>query len=182
MRGSPPESFRSWCRYSTPAFTLSFVDAGSSGPCARLRWIQLQVPGITCMTPRAFALDTMPLLKPLSCQPIADASDGGTPCASAIWLMFDDVVRVAVGYGVVLGTTCGRGATPPTGVCTAVRVTASRFASADPVGSLSGEPARSGLLGSSPFIHATCDMRTPLRAAIALSVSPRRTMYAPCGG
>src|SRR3954451_21381920 len=114
MRGSPPESFRSWRRYSAPAFSLSFVDAGSSGPWARLFWIQLHVPGITCMTPRAFALDTMPLLQPLSCQPrracalaprpllkpppcqpIADASDGGTPCASAIWLMFDDVVRVA---------------------------------------------------------------------------------------
>ena len=37
---------------------------------------------MTCMTPRAFALETISLLKPLSCQPIAAASEAGTPLAA----------------------------------------------------------------------------------------------------
>ena len=43
----------------------------------RLPWTQSHVPGITCMTPRALALETIALLKPLSCQPIAAASEPG---------------------------------------------------------------------------------------------------------
>ena len=55
------------------------------------------MPGITCITPRALALETIELLKPLSCHPIADASEGGTPLASAIWPIADDVVRAVFG-------------------------------------------------------------------------------------
>ena len=44
---------------------------------------------MTCITPRALALETMALLKPLSCQPIAAASEPGTPCSAAIWLTCD---------------------------------------------------------------------------------------------
>ena len=50
---------------------------GFSGPTPRLLWTQFHVPGMTCMIPRAFALDTTALLKPLSCQAIAAASDAG---------------------------------------------------------------------------------------------------------
>ena len=35
---------------------------------------------MTCMIPRALALETMALLLPLSCQAIAEASEAGTPC------------------------------------------------------------------------------------------------------
>src|SRR3954470_14650662 len=102
---SPPVWLSRLLRYRTPAVTLSDADVGLSGRPARLRCTYSHVPGITCITPRAFALDTMPLLKPLSCQPMADASDAGTPFAAAIEPMLDDVVRVPVGYGAALGTT-----------------------------------------------------------------------------
>jgi hypothetical protein len=40
-------------------------------------------------------------------------------------------------------------------------------------------PARSGRLGSSPFTAASRESETPLRAAIALRVSPQRTRRPP---
>src|SRR5436305_15169794 len=130
---------------------------------------------MTCITPLAFALDTMPLLQPLSCQPMAAASEGGTPFAAAIWPIALEVVRVAVGYGAAGGTTRGRTATPPAGVSTARAVAGSRLASGEPVGSLSGVPASSGRCGLRPFIHASCETLMPLRAARPESVSPGRT-------
>ena len=51
------------------------------------------------MTPRASALETRSLLKPLSCQPIASASEAGTPLASAIEPTWPDVTRSGVGNG-----------------------------------------------------------------------------------
>ena len=50
------------------------ASAGSSPRC----------PGRICITPRASALETRSLLKPLSCQAIASASEAGTPLAAAI--------------------------------------------------------------------------------------------------
>ena len=74
------------CSSSTPPRTLSAADAGASGgpPVSSVCWIHSHVPGRICITPRASALETRSLLKPLSCQAIASASDGGTPLAAAI--------------------------------------------------------------------------------------------------
>ena len=49
------------------------------------------------MTPRASALETRSLLKPLSCQAIASASDEGTPLAAATEPTSDAVTRSGVG-------------------------------------------------------------------------------------
>ncbi len=92
-----------------PARTLSWADAGLSCDEARFCCTQSQVPGITCMTPRALADDTAALLKPLSCQAIADASDPGTPFWPAIWLISADDVCVAVGCGPPCGIAVGSG-------------------------------------------------------------------------
>src|SRR3954453_803035 len=75
---------RSRCaRYSAPARTLSVAEAGSRRAPARLDCTQLHVPGMICMIPRALAAEIIALLKPLSCQAIAAASDDGTPCCAA---------------------------------------------------------------------------------------------------
>ena len=49
------------------------------------------------MIPRASALDTRSLLKPLSCHAIASASELGTPCSAAIDPICDALRRSAVG-------------------------------------------------------------------------------------
>src|SRR4051794_41910617 len=59
------------------------------------------------MTPRALADDTTPLLKPLSCQAIAAASEPGTPWPAAIWAISEELVCAAVGYGAACGMLCG---------------------------------------------------------------------------
>src|SRR4051794_41951491 len=57
------------------------------------------------MTPRALAEETIPLLKPLSCHAIAEASEGETPyCAATDW-MSPAPTRVGVGCGPAAGTT-----------------------------------------------------------------------------
>src|SRR3954453_11633531 len=106
MRSSPPVSFRSWPRYSEPAFTLSAGEDGSSGP-ERFCSTHCHVPGITCITPRAFADETMPLLKPLSCHATADASEPDTPCCAAIELISLELVWPGAAYGAACGTRCG---------------------------------------------------------------------------
>src|SRR3954449_8888382 len=160
---SPPVSCRSWPRYSTPACTLSAAELALRGDTARLLLIHDQVPGRICITPRALALDTRSLLKPLSCQPIALASDDGTPWAAAISEIVVELTRSGVGYGGALGTTVFDGA-------------GDDELTLAPVGSLSTVPIRSGLLGSTPFMFATAIIGTPLRAAIAVSESPGRTV------
>src|SRR4051794_41892770 len=62
------------------------------------------------MTPRAFASETMPLLKPLSCQAIAAASDGETPYCEATACTSPALRRAGVGSGAAAGTTCVAGA------------------------------------------------------------------------
>ena len=57
--------------------------ARAARSAVRVRWIHSHVPGRICMIPRASALDTRSLLKPLSCHPIASASEPGTPFAAA---------------------------------------------------------------------------------------------------
>src|SRR3954464_11197885 len=109
---SPPVSCRSWPRYSTPACTLSAAELALRGDTARLLLIQDQVPGRICITPRALALDTRLLLKPLSCQPMALASDAGTPWAAAIWPIWVPLTRSGVGYGGAFGTSRCVGAGP----------------------------------------------------------------------
>src|SRR5207248_3816233 len=85
----------------TPPRTLSSADAGANGMPPRLRTepIQFQVPGRICITPRAPAGETAALLNPLSCHPIACASDGGTPWSAAIEPICPAVTRCGVGYG-----------------------------------------------------------------------------------
>src|SRR4051794_11811205 len=120
------------------------------------------------MTPRAFAPESLPLLKPLSCHAIAVASDPGAPCCAAIEPICDAVRRPGDAAGGADGTMvrAGAGADDVTG---------------EPVGSLMTVPASSGLFGSSPFMNAICDIGTRLRAARPDSVSPGRTLYAPIG-
>src|SRR5947209_6107121 len=126
-----------------------------------------------CITPRAFALETAALLKPLSCQAIALASEAGTPSRTATWPICDAVTRPGVAFGVAAGTIrlAGAGAGAPAAAADSV-----------PLGSFSTVPARSIRAGSTPFIHASCRMDTPARAAIPPRVSPGRTTYDPAGG
>src|SRR5690242_7859204 len=113
------------------------------------------------MTPRAFALETIALLKPDSCQAIAEASELGTPLRPATVAMSAALTRPGVGAGVAASITLGVAAVVGTGA---------------PVGSLSGLPAMSIAFGCRPFMKAICWTDTPARAARALSVSPGRTM------
>src|SRR3954447_6730426 len=63
-----------------------------------------------CMTPRAFALETIALLKPDSCQAIAFARPAGTPCCAAICAICDELTRSGVGLGAAGGTIGSAGA------------------------------------------------------------------------
>ena len=82
---------------STPARTLSTAELASSGPAARFPDIHVHVPGRICITPRAFAVETTELLKPLSCQAIAAASEPGTPYSAATWAIVSALTVSAVG-------------------------------------------------------------------------------------
>ena len=115
------------------------------------------------MTPRAFAPESIALLKPLSCHAIAVASELGAPCCAAIEPIWPALRRAGVASGGAEGTIvrCGAGALEVTG---------------EPVGSLMTVPASSGLSGSRPFMNAICASGTRLRAARSLSVSPGRTV------
>src|SRR4051794_19618797 len=105
------------------------------------------------MTPRALAPDTIPLLKPLSCQASAAASDGDTPCSAAIDWIVPASTRVDVGSGLATGTI-GAGAG-----------SAARAGVGEPVGSLRTVPASRTPDGSSPFIAAIWSTGTPAVAA-----------------
>src|SRR6266511_3310246 len=145
-------------RYITPACTFSAADDGLRGEAASELWMKSQVPGRICITPRALALDTRALLKPLSCRAIAVTSDGSTPCEEAIGAIWAGVTHSRVGCGAAPGTA-------PAGGAAAGR--AGDVEPGAPVGSLRGVPARRTLFGSRPFIQASCDRAIPLRAAIA---------------
>src|SRR3954447_169149 len=162
MAGSPFVWRMRSARYREPARTLSTADVGSRRGRARLACTHAHVPGRICITPRAFAPDSIALLKPLSCQAIAVARDPGAPCWAAIEPICDALRRPELATGGAAGTTvrAGAGVDAVTG---------------EPVGSLITVPASSGLLGSRPFMNAICDIGTRLRAASALSVSPGRT-------
>src|SRR3954447_10020650 len=109
---------------------------------------------MTCITPRALAEDTMPLLNPLSCQPIAAASEGETPLAAATDWMVPAPRRVGVGSGGAAGTTRWAGAG-----------WAARGGVGEPDGSRRTVPVSSSLDGSSPLAAAICDRLTPALAA-----------------
>src|SRR3954462_5391475 len=162
---SPPVWLSRLLRYRTPAVTLSDADVGLSGRPARLRCTYSHVPGITCITPRALAPDTIPLLKPLSCQAMAEASEGGTPLAAATDWTVEAPTRVGVGSGAAAGTTVAAGAgwTARAGV-------------GAPVGSLITVPASSRPDGLRPFIAAIALTETRELAARPESVSPGRTV------
>ena len=120
---------------------------------------------MTCMTPRALALETIALLKPLSCQAIAVASEGETPWAAATDWTSAAPTRVAVGSGAACGTTVAAGAG-----CEA------RAGAGAPVGSLITVPAISRPFGLRPFIAAIALTDTRAPAARPESVSPGRTV------
>src|SRR3954451_19869871 len=128
MAGSPPLSRSRRPRYSTPAPTLSIALLGLSWRSARFFCTQSHVPGSTCITPRALALETMALLKPLSCQAIAEARPAGTPLRLATAAMSADETRPGVGAGEAGATAVGAALVVGTGA---------------PVGSLSALPASS---------------------------------------
>src|SRR3954464_9272393 len=92
-------------RYSDPARTLSTGEAGLRRVRERFACTHCQVPGRICMTPRAFAPESIPLLKPLSCHAIAVASELGAPCWAAIELICDALRRAGVAFGGASGTT-----------------------------------------------------------------------------
>src|SRR4051794_9792230 len=120
---------------------------------------------MTCMTPRAFAPETIALLNPLSCQAIAAASDGETPYCAAIDCTSEALSRAGVGAGAAAGTTRagGGGSEARAGV-------------GDPVGSLITVPASSTPLRLSPFIAAIAAGDIRAVAARPDSVSPGRTV------
>src|SRR5947209_14740965 len=85
---------------SAPPRTLSFAEAGASGvPESSECWIQCHVPGRICMIPRAPAVETRLLLKPLSCQAIASVSEYELPFATPIEPIWEPDSRSRVGYG-----------------------------------------------------------------------------------
>src|SRR3954454_17334759 len=105
---------------------------------------------MTCITPRALAPDTIALLKPLSCQATAAASEGETPYCAAIDWTSAAPRRVGVGAGLAAGTTWVAGAG-----------SAARGGVGDPLGSLITVPASSVPSRLGPFIAAICDAGTP---------------------
>src|SRR3954451_24526634 len=104
---------------------------------------------MTCITPRALAPETMELLKPLSCQAIAAASEGETPLAAATDWTVEAPTRVAVGSGAAWGTPVAAGAGWD-----------ARAGVGAPVGSLITVPASSTPLGSRPFSAAIAETGT----------------------
>src|SRR5215213_8814090 len=119
---------------------------------------------MTCITPRALADETMLLLNPLSCQAMAAASEGETPCAAATDWTSPALTVVGVGSGSAAGTTgAGAGSDEAAGA-------------GAPLGSLSTVPATSSPAGSSPFMAAIASTDTPAWAARPDSVSPGRTV------
>src|SRR3954453_21676805 len=126
--------------------------------CRRPRFCctQVQVPGITCITPRALAEDTMPLLNPDSCQAIALASEDGTPLRDATAAMAPEDTRDGVAVGAACGTrvTAGAGWAAPAGA-------------GEPVGSLITVPLSRTPFGSRPFMAAIAEAGTPAVTAIA---------------
>src|SRR3954453_18333928 len=115
--------------------------AGSSWRSARFFWTQSHVPGSTCITPRALALETIALLKPLSCHAIAEASEAGTPLRLGTLAMSDALTRPGVGAGGAGTTAVGAALVVGTGA---------------PVGSFRALPAMSWAFGSRPFMNAIC--------------------------
>src|SRR3954466_16434979 len=91
-------------RYSEPARTLSSGDDGSRRVRERFACTHCHVPGRICITPRAFAPESIALLKPLSCQAIAVARDPGAPCWAAIEPICDALRRPGLPPGGAGGT------------------------------------------------------------------------------
>src|SRR5436190_13800182 len=120
---------------------------------------------MTCITPRAFALETIALLNPDSCHAIADASEAGTPLRAATAAMSAEVTRPVDAYGAACGTrvVAGAGCDAPAGA-------------GEPVGSFRTVPESRIPLGSSSFIAATALIGTRAVTAIAERESPGRTV------
>src|SRR5262249_27992859 len=120
------------------------------------------------MTPRASEDDTMALLKPLSSQPIALASDGGTPLAAAMSPTCEALTRWSVGTG---GPLELRRALAPTG-WPAPGSEEEEEEEEEPPDSVNRVPERSSPLGSRPLSEASCERLPPACSAIPDRVSP----------
>src|SRR4051794_16771382 len=121
---------------------------------------------MTCMIPRALATLTIALLKPLSCQAIAVASDDGAPLAPAIEPICDAVSRPGAPAGAPLEGTLVAGA--------AVAV-AGAIAAGARAGIRRRVPAMTKALGARPLAAASDAGVMPLAAAMPVSVSPGTT-------
>src|SRR5689334_1014195 len=120
---------------------------------------------MTCMIPRALAMLTMALLKPLSCQAIAVASDEGAPLAPAIEPICDAVRRPGAPVAASVAGTFAAGAA----VAFAVAGTIAAGAAA---GIFRRVPAITNELGERPLAAASEAGVMPLAAAMPVSVSP----------
>src|SRR4051794_31708860 len=118
------------------------------------------------MMPRALATLTMALLKPLSCQAIAVASELGAPFAPAIEPICDADRRPGAPAGAPVGGTLAAGA--------AVEV-AGAIAAGAAAGIFSRVPAMTKALGARPLAAANDAGVMPLAAAMPVSVSPGTT-------
>src|SRR5689334_18905718 len=118
------------------------------------------------MMPLALALLTIALLKPDSCQAIAEASEAGAPLAAAIEPICDAVRRP----GVPVAAPCGG---------TLAAATTGTLAAGAAAGILRRVPAITKALGCRPLAAASAAGVMPLAAAMPVSVSPGTTKCPP---
>src|SRR3954454_21481484 len=116
---------------------------------------------MTCMIPRALATLTMALLKPLSCQAIAVASEPGAPLAPAIEPICDADNRPGAPAGAPVAGTLAAGA--------AVEDVAGAIAAGAPAGIRRRVPAMTKALGARPLAAASDAGVMPLAAAMPVS-------------
>src|ERR1044072_4595903 len=120
---------------------------------------------MTCITPRALAEETTPLLNPLSCHAICAAKEGRTPCSAATDWMSAAPWRVVVGAGLACGMTVWAGSGED-----------AWGGAGGPGGSFSTVPTSRGALASMPFMAAIASTETPDEAARPPRVSPGLTL------
>src|SRR4051794_37053172 len=102
------------------------------------------------MIPRALAIETMALLKPDSCQAMADASEDGAPLAAAI----DPICWAVIRPGAPLAAPCV-GTFAAAVAAGVAAVVAGTLAAGAPAGTFSRVPAMTKALGARPLAAAS---------------------------